>query len=75
VLTSSTQAVSPAHRIVTLEVLRRGRWHRLAQTSTRDAGQVRWTVGLRKGTHRLRVTYGGRWDLGGARRHVRIRVR
>ena len=75
VLTSSTTAVSPAHRIVTLEVLRRGRWHRLAKSSTRTDGQVRWTIGLRKGTHRLRVSYGGRWDLGDARRLLRVRVR
>jgi hypothetical protein len=75
VLRTSTPAVSPAHRIVTLEVLRRGRWHRVARTSTETAGQVRWTVGLRKGTHRLRVSYGGRWDLRGARSHLRARVR
>lgn len=75
VLASSTPSVSPAYRVVTLEVLRRGRWHRLAQTSTRTGGHVRWTLGLRKGTHRLRVSYGGRWDLRGARSHVRLRVR
>jgi subtilisin family serine protease len=74
-LASSAPSVSPADRIVTLEVLRRGRWHRLAQTSTRTGGQVRWTLGLRKGTHRLRVSYGGRWDLRGARSQLRLRVR
>jgi subtilisin family serine protease len=75
VLRSSTRGVSTAHRIVTLEVLRRGRWHRLARGSTRAAGQARWTVGLRKGSYRLRVSYGGRWDLRGARSHLRVRVR
>ncbi|MGH2921878.1 MAG: S8 family peptidase [Gaiellaceae bacterium] len=74
-LRSSVPGVSSAHRIVTLDVLRRGRWYRLARTSTRAAGQVRWTVGLRKGTHRLRVSYGGRWDLRGTRRHLRLTVR
>lgn len=75
VLRSSTPSVSPSYRIVTLELLRRGRWHRVARASTRRAGQVRWTLGLPKGSHRLRVSYGGRWDLGGARSHLRVRVR
>jgi hypothetical protein len=75
VLRSSKPSVSPAHRTVTLEVLRRGRWHRVARTTTSTAGDARWTLGFRKGTHRLRVTYGGRWDLRGARRHFRVRVR
>jgi hypothetical protein len=74
-LRSSVPDVSPAHRIVTLEVLKRGRWRRLARTTTRAGGQVRWTVGLRKGTHRLRVSYHGRWDLRSARSHLRLRVR
>jgi subtilisin family serine protease len=74
-LMTSTRQVSPAHRVVTLDVLRRGRWHRVARATTRGAGQVRWTVGLRRGTHRLRVSYTGRWDLSGARRHMRVRVR
>jgi hypothetical protein len=75
VLRSSSPSVSPTHRIVTLEVFRQGRWQRLAKTSTSAAGHVRWTVGLTKGTHRLRVSYGGRWDLGGARSNVLLRVR
>jgi subtilisin family serine protease len=74
-LRSSTREVAPAYRIVTLEVLRRGRWHGLARASTRATGQARWTVGLRRGTHRLRVSYAGRWDLHGARSHMRLRVR
>jgi hypothetical protein len=75
VLRSSAAAVSPAHRVVTLAVLRRGHWHRVARTPTSGAGEARWTLGLRKGTHRFRVSYGGRWDLRGARRHFRVRVR
>ncbi len=73
-LRSSAPTVSPAYRIVTLEVRRGGRWKRLARTTTRTAGQAQWTVGLRPGTHRLRVSYGGRWDLRGAARLVRVRV-
>jgi subtilisin family serine protease len=75
VLASSAPSISPAYRLVTLEVLRRGQWHRLARTTTRTGGQVRWTLGLRKGTHRLRVSYGGRWDLRGARSNIRLQVR
>ena len=75
VLRSSEPSVSAAYRIVTLDVLQRGRWHRLARTATRAGGEVRWTLGLRRGVHRLRVTYGGRWDLRAARTHVRLRVR
>ena len=74
-LRSSTPQASPAHRVVTLEALRRGRWHRIARSATRAAGTARWTLGLRRGTHRLRVTYSGRWDLGGTRRHLSVRVR
>jgi subtilisin family serine protease len=73
-LRSSAPSVSPAYRVVTLEMRHRGRWQRLARTTTRSAGQVRWTVGLRPGVHRLRVRYGGRWDLRGAARLLRVRV-
>ncbi len=73
-LRSSAPAVSPAYRVVTLEEQRGGRWKRLARTTTRSGGQVRWTVGLRHGVHRLRVTYGGRWDLRSATRLLRVRV-
>jgi hypothetical protein len=75
VLRSSAVSVSPSHRIVTLDVLSRGVWRRLARTATRPGGLARWTVGLPKGRHQLRVSYGGRWDLRGARSHLRVRVR
>jgi subtilisin family serine protease len=73
-LRSSAPAVSPAYRLVTLEVRRHGRWKRVARTTTRSGGEVRWTIGLRPGTHRLRVVYGGRWDLRGTTRLLRVRV-
>ena len=74
-LRSSAPAVSPAYRVVTLEVRRNNGWHRIARTTTKWTGHVRWTVGLRSGTHRLRVSYGGRWDLSGAQsRILRLRV-
>ena len=73
-LRSSAPTISPAYRVVTLEVRRGGRWKRLARTTTRTAGQAHWAIGLRPGTHRLRVTYGGRWDLRGATRLLRVRV-
>lgn len=74
-LRSSTPEITPAHRIVALEIRRDNSWHRLARTTTTAAGHVRWTVGLRPGRHRLRVFYGGRWDLTGAQsRILRLRV-
>jgi subtilisin family serine protease len=73
-LRSSAPTVSPAYRVVTLEVKRGAQWRRLARTTTRAGGQVHWTVGLRPGVHRLRVLYGGRWDMHGAARQLRVRV-
>lgn len=73
-LRTSTPAVTPAHRVVALEVLGHRGWRRLGRTATRSSGQVRWTVGLRPGSHRLRVLYGGRWDLRSAARAFRVRV-
>jgi subtilisin family serine protease len=75
-LRTSTPSITPAYRIVTLEIRRHNRWQPLARTTTTSAGHVRWTVGLRRGQHRLRVFYGGRWDLTGAQsRILRLRVR
>jgi subtilisin family serine protease len=74
-LRTSKPTVSPAHRVVSLEILGRRGWRRLGRTTTRSGGQVRWTVGLRPGSYRLRVLYGGRWDLRGAARVLRVRVR
>jgi subtilisin family serine protease len=74
-LRTSTPTVSPAHRLVALEVLGRRGWRRLGRTTTRSGGEVRWTVGLRPGSYRLRVRYGGRWDLRETARALRVRVR
>lgn len=73
-LRSSAPSVSPGYRVVTLEVRQGARWKRLARTTTRSGGQVRWRVGMRSGVHRLRVRYGGRWDMRGADRLLRVRV-
>jgi subtilisin family serine protease len=75
-LRTSTPSITPAYRVVTLEIRRHNRWQRIARTTTKSAGHIRWTVGLRRGQHRLRVFYGGRWDLTGAQsRILRLRVR
>jgi hypothetical protein len=74
-LRTSKPTVSPAHRVVALEILGRRGWRRLGRTTTRSGGQVRWTVGLRPGSYRLRVLYSGRWDLRGTARVLRVRVR
>jgi hypothetical protein len=73
-LRSSAPTVSPGYRVVTLEAKRGAQWKRLARTTTRAGGQVRWTLGLRRGVHSLRVLYGGRWDMRGAARLLRVRV-
>jgi subtilisin family serine protease len=74
-LRSSAPTVSPAYRLVTVELRRGGRWQRLARTTTRAGGQALWTVGLQPGTHTLRVSYGGRWDLRPTSRFLHVRVR
>jgi subtilisin family serine protease len=73
-LRTSAPTISPAFRVVTLEVRRGGHWSRVARNATRAAGQVRWTVRLRSGRHRLRVSYGGRWDLRSATRVLHVSV-
>jgi hypothetical protein len=73
-LRTSTPTISPAHRVVFLERLGRSGWSRVARTTTRAGGQARWTIGLRPGTHRLRVRYSGRWDLSATARVMRVRV-
>jgi Subtilase family len=74
-LRSSTPTVTPDYRMVTLQVKRGGSWHRLARTTTRLGGGIRWTVGLEPGRHVLRAIYRGRWDLNAAiwRRSVQVR--
>ena len=74
-LRSSRPMVTPDYRMVTLQVRRGGSWHRLARTTTRLGGGIRWTVGLKPGRHVLRAVYRGRWDLSAAiwRRPVSVR--
>jgi subtilisin family serine protease len=74
-LRSSRPMVTPDYRTVTLQVRRGGSWHRLARTTTRLGGGIRWTVGLKPGRHVLRAVYRGRWDLGGAIRLKPVWVR
>ena len=57
---------------VTLQVRRGGSWHRLARTTTRLGGGIRWTVGLKPGRHVLRAIYRGRWDLRAAIRRKSV---
>ena len=74
-LRSSKPTVTPDYRMITLQVKRGGSWHRLARTTTRLGGGIRWTVGLKPGRHLLRAFYRGRWDLSAAiwRRPVYVR--
>jgi subtilase family protein len=62
-LRTSAPMVTPDYRAITLQVRRGGSWHRLARTTTRIGGGIRWTVGLRPGRYILRAVYRGRWDL------------
>ena len=73
-LRTTAATISPAHRVVVLEIKRGGQWRRLARTITRSGGSVRWTIGLRPGSYRVRVRYPGRWDLREATRVVSLRV-
>ena len=74
-LRTSAPVVTPDYRTVTLQVRRRGRWQRLARTTTRRGGEIRWTFGLRPGRYVLRAVYRGRWDLQAAIRLKPVRVR
>jgi subtilisin family serine protease len=74
-LRTSAPTVRPDYRVVTLQVRRGRRWHRIARATTRLGGGIHWTVGLRPGRHVLRVVYRGRWDLQSAVRLKPVRVR
>ena len=73
-LRTSLPLVTPDYRMITLQERRGGSWHRLARSTTRLGGGVRWTVGLRPGRHVLRAIYHGRWDLRAAVRLKPVRV-
>jgi len=74
-LRTSAPTVRPDYRTVTLQIRLGGSWHRLARTTTRLGGGVRWSVGLRPGRHTLRVVYRGRSDLRSAVRLKPVQVR
>jgi hypothetical protein len=74
-LRTSAPLVTPDYRTITLQVRRHGRWHRLARRSTRQGGEIRWTIGLRPGRYVMRAVYRGRWDLHAAIRLKVVRVR
>jgi subtilisin family serine protease len=74
-LRTSAPLVTPDYRTITLQVRRHGRWHRLARRSTRQGGEIRWTIGLRPGRYVMRAVYRGRWDLHAAARLKPVRVR
>jgi subtilisin family serine protease len=74
-LRTSAPVVTPAYRTITLQVRRHGHWHRLARTTTRKGGEIRWTFGLRPGRYVMRAVYRGRWDLHPAIRLRPVRVR
>ncbi len=73
-LRTSAPTVRPDYRTVTLQIRRGGSWHRIARTTTRLGGGIRWSVGLRPGRHILRVVYRGRSDLRSAIRLKPVRV-
>jgi subtilisin family serine protease len=74
-LRTSAPTVTPDYRAVTLQIRRGGSWHRIARTTTRLGGGIRWSVGLRPGRYTLRAVYRGRWDLQAAIRLQPVRVR
>jgi hypothetical protein len=74
-LRTSAAVVTPNYRMITLQVRRHGRWHRIARRATRRGGEIRWTVGLPPGRYVLRAVYRGRWDLHAAIRLRPVRVR
>ncbi len=73
-LRTSAPTVTPDYRAITLQIRSGGSWHRIARTTTRLGGGIRWTVGLRPGRHILRVVYRGRSDLRSAIRLTPVRV-
>ncbi|MEK6273942.1 MAG: S8 family serine peptidase [Actinomycetota bacterium] len=73
-LRTSAPTVTPDYRAITLQIRSGGSWHRIARTTTRLGGGIRWSVGLRPGRHILRVVYRGRSDLESAIRLKPVRV-
>ena len=67
--------MTPDYRLITLQVRLGKSWHRLARTTTRLGGGIRWRVGLEPGRYVVRAIYRGRWDMHGAIRLKAITVR
>ena len=67
-LTAALRApdVSIDSRRLVLEVADSAAWHRVGAASTGLDGRASWTLALRRGTYRMRVTYAGGPDLTGA---------
>lgn len=74
-LRTSLPLVTPDFRTITLQVRGGGSWHRLARSTTRLGGGIRWTLGMRPGRYVLRAVYRGRWDLHRAIRLKPVTVR
>ena len=62
-LRSKLPAISPAGRRVSLQVRRRGTWHRIARARTKAGGGVILRARLRSGRYVLRVRYAGAPEL------------
>jgi subtilisin family serine protease len=65
-LSSRLAAISPAGRRVSLQVRRKGKWHRVARARTKAGGRVVLKVRLRPGRYVLRVKYAGAPELASA---------
>ena len=75
-LRSRLSAISPAGRRVSLQVRRKGKWHRIARASTKAGGRVTLRARLRPGNYVLRVKYSGAPELtAAASRRLLVRVR
>ena len=76
-LNSRLAAISPAGRRVSLQVRRKGKWHRIARGRTRAGGRVALQTRLRPGRYVMRVKYAGAPELTAAssgRLVVRVRA-
>lgn len=65
-LRAAAPGVSPASRVVVLEMLKGNNWIVRGQGTTSNSGQSTFRLALRKGTYRLRARWGGAGDLAGA---------
>lgn len=76
VLAPGSRGVARAGRRLALESFDGHAWHRFAIATTSKTGVATWTLKLRRGSYRLRVSYAGADDLAPAASHViTLRVR